>query len=72
MHSGSVATLGDMGKFTVLDFYLDLNGNPMPKLLVMKKCVGNVPSLSMQTTPSWAEVLMCLMVERFYRGIWTG
>lgn len=64
---GFVAVLGDEGKFTVLVFYLDLNANPVPKILVMKEMYPqafDLPSISMQTPPSW--------VERFYRGIWRG
>jgi len=32
----------------------------------------NAPPVSLQTTPSWEEVLICLGVGRFYRGVWTG
>jgi len=32
----------------------------------------NAPSVSLQMTPSWLEVLICLRVERPYRGIWIG
>lgn len=31
--SGSVVILGDWGKFSVLDFYSDLNGKSIPKLV---------------------------------------
>ena len=30
------------------------------------------PSVSLQMTPSWLEVLICLSVARPYRGIWIG
>ncbi|KAF1613938.1 hypothetical protein FQV09_0009166, partial [Eudyptes chrysolophus] len=29
-------------------------------------------TLSLQTTPSWAEVLICSRVGRLCRGTWTG
>jgi len=29
-------------------------------------------SVSLQMTPSWLEVLICLRVARPYRGIWIG
>jgi len=32
----------------------------------------NVPSVSLQTTPSWVGVLICLSARRLCRGIWTG
>ena len=32
----------------------------------------SAPSVSLQMTPSWVGVSICLMVGRFYRGIWTG
>lgn len=32
----------------------------------------SAPSVSLQTTPSWEEVSICLGVGRTYRGIWTG
>ena len=32
----------------------------------------SAPSLSLQMTPSWLEVLICLRVARPYRGIWIG
>ncbi|GAB0209146.1 mitochondrial enolase superfamily member 1 [Grus japonensis] len=33
---------------------------------------SSAPSVSLQMTPSWAGVLICLRVGRLYRGIWTG
>jgi len=33
---------------------------------------SNAPAVSFKTTPSWAEVLICLRVGRLYRRIWTG
>ena len=32
----------------------------------------NAPSESLLVTPNWMGVLVCLRVERLYRGIWTG
>ena len=32
----------------------------------------SAPSVSLQVTPNWEEVLICLAVGRPYRGIWTG
>jgi len=32
----------------------------------------SAPSLSLQMTPSWQEVSICLGVGMHYRGIWTG
>jgi len=32
----------------------------------------SAPSVSLQMTPSWLEVAICLGVVRPYRGIWTG
>jgi len=33
---------------------------------------SSAPSVSLQLTPSWAGVLVCLRVGRLCRGIWTG
>jgi len=33
---------------------------------------SRVPSVSLQMTPSWEDVLICLGIGRPYRGIWTG
>ena len=32
----------------------------------------SAPSVSLQMTTSWLEVLICLRVARPYRGIWIG
>ena len=32
----------------------------------------STPSISLQMTPSWLEVLICMGVARPYRGIWTS
>ena len=32
----------------------------------------SAPSISLQMTPSWYEVLICFGVGRPFRGIWTG
>jgi len=41
-------------------------------LLMTSMRALSAPSVSLQITPNWLEVSICLRVARPYRGIWIG
>jgi len=50
-----------------------LLGSVLFRSLMMTWIRGlSAPSLSLQMTPSWEEVSICLGVGRPYRWMWTG